>query len=278
MTAAVVMSVYANDDPDHFRTALDSILCQATSLQAVHIGVDGPVPAGLETLLSEQAVRSALIRLHWYPVNRGLAHVLNDLIDEAIKAPDCEYVFRMDADDICLPDRFSRQLDFMRAHPTIDVAGAWAWIFGDQQEVGADMRKSPQDEKLKLRLPIDSPFVHPTVVFRASVLRAGHRYPTDTVRFEDLALWAQLAMAGCVFGNLQDHVLRYRFTQATAARRVGFNKTASEFLVRSRYCLRRMPWRLDIMGMVLAVTLSKLLLPAFMRGHLFALRTRFLKH
>ena len=39
---------------------------------------------------------------------------------------DYEYIARMDADDISMPDRFEKQLAYMEAHPKIECLGTWA--------------------------------------------------------------------------------------------------------------------------------------------------------
>src|SRR5690606_3600147 len=125
-----------------------------------------------------------------FEVNRGLAHVLNDLIDIALTDETCSVVFRMDADDASCPDRFVRQKQFLDAHPDIGVVGAAAWLIDDSGNIQGEVGKSADHAQFRLRLPFASPFVHPTVASKASVLRSGHRYPTTTVRFEDVALWA----------------------------------------------------------------------------------------
>jgi glycosyltransferase involved in cell wall biosynthesis len=268
----VMMSVYGADTPSFLLEAIESTL--QTSVDTVLIGIDGPIGDELGQVLIACSKRDPRVQVIRYPTNRGLACVLNDLIDRALADPSCEFVSRMDADDICTPGRFVRQIAFMRQHPTIDVLGCWASVIDDNGRTVSEYRKPSSDSLLRKRLSIDSPFVHPTVVFRARVLRQGHRYPTDTVRFEDVALWARLATSGCVFGNLPEQLLQYRYSLRTAGRRLGFRKVACEVRVRAGYLMRTMPWRIDLFAVVLSVALAKVALPPSSLGWLQSLRSK----
>lgn len=264
------MAVYKNDRPDHLREALLSVVDR---VDQVLVGTDGPVPSALDSVLAEVRGRHANLSVTRFPSNRGLAHVLNDLVDLALADADCELIFRMDADDISHPNRFELQRAFMNARPDIGVAGSYARVINMQgQATGADIRKPVDDTRLKKRLAYDSPFVHPSVVFRASLLRSGCRYPTHTVRFEDVAFWALLARQGVSFGNVQEHLLDYRQSEETTIRRVGWEKSWSEFLVRAKYVREVMPRRVDILLLVTAILFSKIALPPRSVRSLYAVR------
>ena len=42
-----------------------------------------------------------------------------------------EYVARMDADDICVPHRFEKQVQYLDEHPEIDILGSNALLFNN---------------------------------------------------------------------------------------------------------------------------------------------------
>ncbi|PIT73912.1 glycosyltransferase [Limnohabitans sp. G3-2] len=267
------MSVYRNDRPDHLALALQSI----QGAGHVLIGVDGPVSESVDAIL-ETASKSRFVDVIRYAENRGLAHVLNDLIDYSLSDPECEFVFRMDADDVSHAERFKLQVEFMRCRPDIGVSGVWAKIIDENGRTTSEICKSHDDRILKLRLAYDSPFVHPTVVFRATVLRQGWRYPTDTIRFEDVALWARMACAGVCFSNLEAYLIDYRQTLATDVRRSGLRKSWCEFRIRATYVINIMPWRMDSIALALAILISKILLPSRARNLLYAVRKRILSN
>lgn len=87
----------------------------------IYIGVDGPVGDDIKLyfkLIDEQNKVSIV----WFRENRGLACVLNDLLDICFKEG-YEYIARMDADDISVYSRFEKQIKYLEAHPEIDVVG-----------------------------------------------------------------------------------------------------------------------------------------------------------
>lgn len=267
----VIMAVYRGDRPNFLLAAIDSTLA-APSADRLLIGIDGPIGADLEDILARSSARHVNLRTLRFAANRGLACVLNDLIDVALSEPSCEFVSRMDADDIVCAGRFSRQIEYLHSHPITDVVGCWAWLIDDHDVLFSEIQKPTSDRRLKHRLSFDAPFVHPTVMFRSAVLRRGHRYPTDTVRFEDVAMWANMAASGCEFSNVPAHLLHYRHSLHTADRRLGFQKALSELRVRAGYLVRMMPWRIDLFVIVTAVAIAKLTASPSVFNHLYAAR------
>ena len=120
---SVLFPVYAGDIPKNIRLALDSVLYQSVRGLGteVLVGVDGPVGEDVYSCLKQYELNKN-VRTIWFPVNRGLAVVLNDLLDICLKEGRV-FVARMDADDISLPDRFNKQVDYLINHPDIDVVG-----------------------------------------------------------------------------------------------------------------------------------------------------------
>lgn len=106
---AVILPIYKNDKVPYVRLSLDSILHQTYKGEnKLIIGVDGPVGNDLAACLKEYE-QKANVFIQWFPENRGLAIVLNDLLDICFKEG-YEYIARMDADDISTPDRFEKQM------------------------------------------------------------------------------------------------------------------------------------------------------------------------
>src|SRR5687768_11090116 len=116
-TISVVMSVY--NAGRFLRPAVDSILAQTFSDFEFIIIDDGSTDRSPD-VLREYAARDGRIRLTVRP-NRGLTRTLN----EAIKQARGEFVARMDCDDVALPDRFEKQLAYLRADPTIVCVGGY---------------------------------------------------------------------------------------------------------------------------------------------------------
>ena len=219
----VIMSVYSGDEPEHLERALSSIMSQhiPEGMQVrLYLGVDGPIGEGLEKVIAHWEGR--IHRLRRFSQNRGLAHVLNDLI---AGLGDEEFVFRMDADDIALPSRFGAQLDFMERHPDIGICGTAIRESGVDDELRV-IRFPPTHAEAIQAIKWRSPFAHPTVCFRRSALEKLESYPTAASN-EDIAMWFKAARLGLTFANLQEPHLVFRVAPGFWKRR-GFAKAFGE--------------------------------------------------
>lgn len=222
---SVLMSVYAKDRPAWVRQALDSVLSNTVKPTEVVTVIDGPIPAGLRSVLEEFVRKYPQIKLCPLAKNGGLGPAL------AYGLQQCSYelIARMDADDISLPDRFEKQLAYFSSHPGIAVLGGQIQeIDGDSLEPVA-IRTVPQsDAEIKQFLRMRSPFNHMTVMFnKSAVLAVGNYTPFHLM--EDYYLWARLAAKGYTLANLPDVLLNVRVDSAMYGRRGGWKYFKSNF-------------------------------------------------
>ena len=145
-------------------------------------------------------------RLHAYrQVNRGLVHSLNRALDLAAG----KYIARMDADDVCLPERFARQAAFLDAHPETGVLGTAFQVIGPQGQPGAVVWHPESHAVLRWRLCFHSPFGHSTVMMRSEPVRQVGGYNPEMTSAEDYELWNRL-QTHTRFANLPDVCQLYR--------------------------------------------------------------------
>lgn len=164
--------------------------------------------------------------------NRGLIATLNQAIDLAKG----EWIARMDADDLCEPERIEQQLQ--RLNETgADVCGSWIRFFGDK--TGLWMTPST-DGSIKAMLLFNSAFAHPSVMARASTLKA-HPYVPYAVHAEDYALWCELAQTGSVFTAVPAPLLRYRCHAGQITQSKKDELRATAHIIRSRYAASALP-------------------------------------
>ena len=108
---AVVMPVY---NAERFlRESMDSVLGQTFSDFVFLVCDDGSGDGSL-SILEEYACRDKRVRILSNERNLGTAGTRNRLL--AALPADCVYVAIMDADDVCMPDRLERQLEFLKSH------------------------------------------------------------------------------------------------------------------------------------------------------------------
>lgn len=216
---AVILPVYKNDKPDWLHKSIGGIINQTYKNYHLFIGVDGPVG---DELLSVFKCYERLdeIDIVKFDVNRGLACVLNDLLDICFEKG-YEYIARMDADDISLLDRFEKQISFLQAHPEIDVVGG---AINEIDENGNDRGKVivyPSGPKECYDFFAKrNPHAHPAVLFRKSFFdKAGCKYRPEYRQNQDTMLWVDGMSKGTQHANIPDVVLNFRFTNSLFKKR-----------------------------------------------------------
>lgn len=220
---SVLMSTYYKDDPAHLEEALESLLKQTRPADEVVVVEDGPIPFVLQAAINNYRDRLPLVTVQ-LERNSGIGAALHAGLLQCRG----ELVARMDADDICVPERFEKQLVFLEQHTDVDVVGgAIAEFLEDPSNVTA-IRQPPQTGKeLRAFAKLRNPMNHMTVMFRKErVLRAGS-YQT-TPPFEDYHLWILLLMDGCGLWNLQDVLVKARCGNGLQKRRGGLQYVLRE--------------------------------------------------
>ena len=223
---SVITSVYKNDKPEFVRVALDSMLVnQSVKPTEIVLVQDGPVPDGLSLLLSEYESKYPevmhIIRLE---INGGLGNALKLGVENA-KHDICA---RMDSDDICLPDRFKKQLVYLEANPECDIVGGQMTEFIDSPDNIVGRREVPlSNEDIYVFMKSRCALNHVTVMFRKeAVLKAGNYQ--DWFWNEDYFLWIRMALKKQIFSNLPETLVNVRVGKDMYARRGGDKYFKSE--------------------------------------------------
>jgi len=238
---AVLMAVYAKDDPELFLRAMRSVFDQQLPDRfeiRVFLGIDGPLPARLATAV--ESVRPRLAGCTTSQVNLGLAATLNRLLDALTNE---ELIFRMDADDYSMPGRFLKQIQFMELHPEVDILGT-AMLEIDSSGRSRIVRYADDSENLKKYIAWRTPVAHPTVCLRRCVFDAVGHYPLVPMN-EDIALWFRCLERGLRFANLKEPLYQFRVDERFFERR-GREKALAEFRTfrEGLRSLQAPPWRL----------------------------------
>lgn len=202
---SVVMPTYNAEK--YLREAIDSILNQTYGDFEFLIIDDNSTDATREIIKSYNDSR---IRLIDGPC-KGIAAALNKGLDEAKG----EYIARMDADDISLPERFFEQVAFMDANPDVGICGTKATKFypDGREEDWGDIKQYPN----LLDMLFECLFCHPTVMFRSKDLNKYNlRYDSTLYCAEDQDLWFK-AINCTKFQNIMRPLLMYRKSDQNAS-------------------------------------------------------------
>lgn len=199
---SVVMAV--NRDDGFMASAIDSVLAQSVrniELLVIANNCSEELWSHLNLLAAQdnrlRPLRTPLGQLP-YNLNVGLHHARG------------EFVARMDADDVALPERLERQLRYLRSNSGISVVGGgYEHIDESGSVIGRPTSLRTDPDKIHARLPFESCMPHPTVMMRrADVIKVGgYAYGLYA---EDWDLWLRMRRAGMRFANLPDLVLHYR--------------------------------------------------------------------
>ncbi len=248
---AVILPVYKKDKVEYLNKSVESILYQTYKNLYLYIGVDGPVGDDLrENLILLE--KKNTVSVVWFEENRGLACVLNDLLDICFKEG-YEYIARMDADDISEPTRFETQIAFLEKNLEIDVVGG---AIKEIDEEGKDRNKTiiypkgPED--CRAFFAKRNPHAHPAVMFRKSFFDKldGKKYRPEYRQNQDTMLWYDGMMAGTQHANISDIVLNFRMTNAMfKKRRNGWEFAKKQF--RDRLMINKglgYGWKADVYG------------------------------
>lgn len=221
------MSVYVKEKPEFLRQSLESVFNQTLEPDEVILVQDGPLTPELDGVIADFQRRYPSLRTLPLEKNGGLGRAL----DQGLHLCSNDLVARMDTDDICFPDRFSRQVAFMDSHPDVDVASGWIDEFiGTVDNVRSVKRVPASNEEILVYMRKRNPMNHPAVMFRkAAVLEAGGymHFPL----FEDWYLWARMSQKGRRFANMQESLLYFRMSPEAVKRRGGwkYSKDSARF-------------------------------------------------
>jgi hypothetical protein len=198
------MSVYNGER--FLAAAIDSVLAQTFTDIEFLILDDGSTDA-TATILRGYERADTRIR----PIireNKGLVASLNELLSVA-RAP---IIARMDADDICRPNRFERQIAFLKDHPDHGVVGSWSEDMGEHGEpifrTGAD-HPITHDQVLEAIGQGQQVICHPAAMYRRDVVLGVGGYHSAFKHCEDYDLWLRLASV-TKLGNIAERLVRYR--------------------------------------------------------------------
>ncbi len=199
MRVSVVLPVF-NKAP-FLKECLDSIFAQTyTEFELIAVD-DRSTDDGLAMLRACTDPRMKVIELE---KNLGPAGCAQRAFDAATG----EYIVRMDADDVMMPDRIARQVAFMDAYPKLGASGSHMQVLGTP----SDLRKaSLGDEDCRAGVLFQIPIYQPTSIYRMAVLREhGLRFQDDWPRYGEDWLFQLRLLNVTQVANVDAVLVQYR--------------------------------------------------------------------
>lgn len=204
---SVIMPVYNGEE--FVGEAVESILCQ-TYKKLELIVVDDASTDDTFKILSEHKKRYPkkvqLIRLRR---NRGKGG--DAAANIAYKKIQREFVARMDADDIALPDRIEKQVNFMLKHPEYAVVGTNAHVININGEVVGEKKMPRTHKEIYDNCFVLHPMINPTQMFRRSFIdNPQDLYMDDNPTNNDYLTSMRRISQGARYYNLPEKLIYYR--------------------------------------------------------------------
>ncbi|MEZ3577981.1 MAG: glycosyltransferase [Muribaculaceae bacterium] len=143
---------------------------------------------------------------------------LGATLNRCLEYADTEYIARMDADDLSLPHRFEKEIEYLDSHRNVDVVFSKIQLF-DENGVYFIPNKSKDICPTPKQILTSSPFAHGTCMARTEVFKSVNGYDARIIRIEDYDLWFRLYEKGCILCVIGEPLYQFRENKGAAARR-----------------------------------------------------------
>lgn len=206
---SIILPIYNGEK--YLVEAIDSIIQQTWSNWELILINDGSKDHSLEVIQKYKDPRITVVD----QVNKGLAATLNIGIQRAKGS----FIARQDQDDVSLPLRLEKQVEFLKSNAQVGIVGCHAQIIGlNGKKIGVH-RHPANNHELQLFLLHNNPFVHSSVMFRKEVFEKTGYYCTDPLRQppEDYELFSRIARDWQV-ANIPEILHIYREVKTSMSR------------------------------------------------------------
>lgn len=226
MKFSILLSLYHKENPNNLNDCFESIwVKQNIKPVEIVLVLDGPVGSDLIKVIDDwKLILNNVLKIIVININVGLGKALN----EGLKHCSYDWVFRMDTDDICQPDRFEKQINFIKKNPDIVVLGGQILEFDSEPKEAKVLKNVPTTYfEIKKFAEKRCPFNHMTVAYRKDVIQKLGAYQHHLF-MEDYNLWLRVLGKGYKVANLPDVLVYARVGNGMHARRKGFQYIKSE--------------------------------------------------
>ncbi len=225
MKFSVLCSVYFKEKPEYLKEAIDSILSQTVKPSEIVLVKDGKLTQELDEIIEGYNKNyEGLFKIVALENNVGLGEALRIGVNNCSN----DIIARMDTDDICLPYRFEKQIEFLTKHPEIDLVGSYIFEFEQNIDNIIATRKVPVTvEEVNVFAKTRNPLNHMTVMYRkSSIISVGNYMPF--LWNEDYYLWVRLITNNKKIMNIPEPLVYARAGSEMYQRRGGLKYVENE--------------------------------------------------
>ena len=230
---SVLMSIYYKENPLWFEESIESMINQTIKPKEFVLVKDGPLTNELEmVILSYVSKFPNLFKIISIEKNGGLGPALQIGVNNCT----CEFIARMDSDDISESTRIERELDLFLEDEKLGMVGTNVIEFCGEISNEICQVVLPETHKEIVSFSKKrNPFRHPSILFKKeAILNAGNY--RDYYLFEDYDMWIRMLRSGCKCYNIQDNLVYMRVSPDFYKRRGGIKylRSVKRFLKEQR--------------------------------------------
>ena len=209
---SIIMSTYKEEET-LLRESIESILNQTFKDFEFIIILDYPDNNLHKKIIEEYSKIDNRIRFFVNEKNLGLTGSLN----RGLSLAKGEYIARMDADDISLPNRLEKQIEYLNKY-SHDLIGGITQMIDEEGNSIYSIQKVPTDfNKIKKALRYGQCIAHPTWLGKKEVFDCLNGYRNIPL-CEDFDFTLRAVLNGFKISNLNETVLKYRMTKNSISR------------------------------------------------------------
>ena len=209
---SVIMACYNCEKT--MRKSIDSILAQTYTNWVMICCDDGSTDNTWEILTEYKEKYPDKFVIIQNEQNKKLPYSLNHCLEYV----ETEFVARMDADDWSLPERFEREIVFLKEHPEYDLVSTGVTVFDGNKKIASIIKYPEPTKETMLK---QNAFSHATIMTYKNVYDSlgGYSLEPYAVRCEDFELWCRFLVAGFKGYNIPDELYVMVENKSAAKRR-----------------------------------------------------------
>lgn len=223
---SAVMSVYNGEE--FLAKTLESIVSQTFESFEL-IVIDDASTDSTPSILKRFSEKDSRIKIFRNDTNMRLAASLN----KGIGLSTGKYILRIDADDICLPQRFSAQHRYMRENPNIDLSFCKFFSLRGNEITPCWLGRGTSNDNIRAMLLFFCPILHPGVIVKSEIMKKYSYDPLHTCS-EDIDLWLRMAEDGVTMACSGDYLMLYRIHENSITAK-SEDKQKSEVLLSEKH-------------------------------------------
>ena len=215
---SAILATHGGDSPVILARAIESLVTQSRLPDEIVIVYDAGLPeehhSAVQSAVGDSPVTITMIE---QPADdgRGAARA------KGVRAAQMPVVAILDSDDVCLPNRFEKQLQYLETHPDVAAVGGYIEEFDSDPSDPQSVREVPTDSKsIRKKARFRCPMNHQTVAARREAILTAGNY-RDIPYGEDYDLWVRLLANGETLGNIPTVLTKAQAGESLMERRGG---------------------------------------------------------